>query len=239
MIKRQEIVPPWIEKQQDLVKDARVFRARLRNDWKRHAARMIASTGGSLQEQMGRAEEYARAEEVHNSQSRHVDQKPILTNAAENTVAVEGQKEYRTPSKADIAASEQSNDEQSLNIISHPFRDPAWEAAERSYMELAITKLNTVTRAYNLMAPELAKKPYFSLERELKNCYAEVAPQLADEIKQRAARPSRSLVGDSGDRPRTVFDRFGNPGATTKIYESKAPKYGFKEMWRDLWNRSP
>ena len=35
MIQRQDIVPPWIEKQQELVKTANVFRGRLRADWVR------------------------------------------------------------------------------------------------------------------------------------------------------------------------------------------------------------
>lgn len=63
IIQKQEIVPPWIEKQQELVKAAAVFRGRLRADWKRHAARTIASKGGTLEEQVRRAEAYARAEE--------------------------------------------------------------------------------------------------------------------------------------------------------------------------------
>lgn len=55
IIQKQEIVPPWIEKQQELVKSATVFRSRIRKDWKRHAARVIASKGGGLQEQVRRA----------------------------------------------------------------------------------------------------------------------------------------------------------------------------------------
>lgn len=62
IIQKQEIVPPWIEKQQELTSAASKFRARLRQDWKRHAARMIASAGGSLQDQVRRAEAYAAAE---------------------------------------------------------------------------------------------------------------------------------------------------------------------------------
>src|SRR5665213_2062335 len=41
IIQKQEIVPPWIEKQQELVKNTASFRSRLRNDWRRHAARVI------------------------------------------------------------------------------------------------------------------------------------------------------------------------------------------------------
>lgn len=62
IIQKQEIVPPWIEKQQELTAAASKFRSRLRAEWKRHAARMIASKGGSLQDQIRRAEAYAKAE---------------------------------------------------------------------------------------------------------------------------------------------------------------------------------
>lgn len=38
------------------------------------------------------------------------------------------------------------------------FRDPQWLQTERSYHELAVKELNGLTRSYNLMAPDLAKK---------------------------------------------------------------------------------
>lgn len=38
------------------------------------------------------------------------------------------------------------------------FRDTQWQQTERSYHELAIKELNSLTRSYNLMAPDLAKK---------------------------------------------------------------------------------
>lgn len=41
MIKKQDIVPPWIEKQQEVASAASAFRKRLRNDWKRHVARSV------------------------------------------------------------------------------------------------------------------------------------------------------------------------------------------------------
>ncbi|MCJ1424191.1 hypothetical protein MMC29_002078, partial [Sticta canariensis] len=73
IIQKQEIVPPWIEKQQELVKEAAIFRARLRADWKRHAVRVIASKGGSLEEQVRRARAYAAAEVTMNSKSQKVE----------------------------------------------------------------------------------------------------------------------------------------------------------------------
>ncbi|CAN8104475.1 unnamed protein product [Discula destructiva] len=236
MIKKQEIVPPWIEKQQDLVKAAHVFRARLRNDWKRHAARMIASAGGTLEEQMGRAREYARAEEVHNPRRRPSEEVSVPTNATDDVVMVALRQEaLPEPELASESADTQESAEPQVTL-STPYRDATWEATERSYMDLAISNLNNITRSYNLMAPELAKKPYFSLDRELKACFADIAPLVADEIKERARRPQRSMLNQGGHRPGSILDRFARESRTTKIYESKTPHYGLKEMWRDLWH---
>ena len=66
IIQKQEIVPPWIEKQQELVKLVSSFRSRLRSDWKRHAARSISSKGGSLEAQIRKAQAFALAEERQN-----------------------------------------------------------------------------------------------------------------------------------------------------------------------------
>lgn len=250
MIQRQEIVPPWIEKQQQLVKAANVFRARLRNDWKRHAARMIASRGGSLQEQMQMADRYAEAEKVYNPKKRAVEQMSVPTNATGDPVMVKIIQEVH-PLKSDSpiiqVAVENKNEEVVLAEASTPpptesspaplpalFRIPSWEAAELSYLKLSIENLNSLTRSYNLMAPDLAKKPYFSLDRELKSCYADVAPQLAEAIKERAARPAKDLVEKIGHRPGSVLERFASDKAV--IYDSKRPLYGFKEFWNDLWS---
>ncbi|KAL8864673.1 MAG: hypothetical protein Q9174_007265, partial [Haloplaca sp. 1 TL-2023] len=73
IIQKQEIVPPWIEKQQELVKEAQAFRSRLRNDWKRHAARVIASKGGTTESQIKRAEAYATAEAAQNPKPAKVE----------------------------------------------------------------------------------------------------------------------------------------------------------------------
>lgn len=252
MIQRQDIVPPWIEKQQELVKAANVFRARLRNDWKRHAARTIASRGGSLQEQMITADKYAAAERVHNPKRRAVEQISVPTNATEDPVMVKIIQEAPSISNIDTppvkvsventgseitipmtAESITEQNPQASTLLPAPFRLPDWEAAEQSYLKLAVTNLNSLTRSYNLMAPDLAKKPYFSLERELRSCYADVAPQLAEAIKDRAARPAKDLVEKIGHQPGGVLERFG--GEKANIYDSKKPLYGFKEFWIDLF----
>ncbi len=155
MIKRQEIVPPWIEKQQDLVKAASVFRARLRADWKRHAARMIASGGGSLREQMDRADEYARAEEVHNPRRRDVDQIAVPANSTDDPVMakVREQPPVDRPQPPEPAATTAGT-----ITLTRPFRDADWEAAEAAYLKLAVDNLNALARSYNLVAPSLAQK---------------------------------------------------------------------------------
>ena len=114
-----------------------------------------------------------------------------------------------------------------------PFRDPAWESLERAYHTLAITEINNITRSYNLQAPDLAKKPYFSLDRELRSCFADVAPQLPNEIQERARRPEKIKVEIVGHRPGGVLERFSSE--KVKVYDSRKPNYGFKHFWKDLW----
>ena len=249
MIQRQNIVPPWIEKQQELVKAAHVFRARLRNDWKRHAARTIASRGGSLPERMALAERYAEAERVYNPKKRPVEQISLPANIVEDLAMVKITPEVQLPTNPrtneavpwmkDAATSPNSSQESTPDLPSSPtplpplFRLPVWEAAEMSYLQLAVSNLNSLTRSYNLMAPDLAKKPYFSLERELNSCYADVAPQLAGAIKERATRPAKDMVEKIGHRPGGLLEGFAANKAV--VYDSKRPMYGFKQFWKDLW----
>lgn len=239
MIQRQDIVPPWIEKQQELVKAANVFRARLRNDWKRHAARTIASRGGSLQEQMKLAARYAEAERLENPRKGEEVLKTVTIGLTTiKTVIGDGSGE---PVRPDMAAlnnqpAEKHDVAPEIPEPVAPFRAPSWVAAEMSYLNLAVNNLNSITRSYNLMAPELAKKPYFSVERELRACYADVAPQLAMEIKERAIRPTKVMVEQIGHKSGGVLERFA--GETAVVHDSKKPLYGFKEFWNDLFAKT-
>ncbi|KAK0652764.1 hypothetical protein B0T16DRAFT_435345 [Cercophora newfieldiana] len=149
-----------IDKQQELLKAACVFQIKLRNDTRRYTARVITSRGGSLQEQMQRAEE-------------NFNEILVLTNTIDDA----------TPADLKGQAPKDALEE------AHP------EVTERSYIELAVSNLNAITRLYNLIAPKLAKKLYFSLNRELENCFAEVAPEVANAIKERAVRPPKNHSG--------------------------------------------
>jgi len=279
IIQKQEIVPPWIEKQQELVKAAAVFRGRLRADWKRHAARVIASKGGSLEAQVRRAEAYAAAEAANNPKRIKIESMteidsegkisqltvtetptPSSRIADTNITVSEGLASASPPSEEARPASEEhtplpagtenpeiiadtplsSNAEHSqspqssapLQIVA-PFRDPAWQSLEHAYQTLAIKDLNNLTRTYNLQAPDLAKKPYFSLDRELRSCFADIAPQLPNEIKDRARRPEKVRVEVVGHRPGGVLEKFSTD--KVKVYDSRKPNYGFKDFWRSLW----
>ncbi|KAF4552636.1 Hypothetical protein D9617_9g024250 [Elsinoe fawcettii] len=261
IIQRQEIVPPWIEKQQELVSTANRFRARLRSDWKRHVARTIASKGGGLQRQLLLAEEYARAEAIENppkTKEEHIN--TVTSDGQVSQISLAGELKATplgTPDDSIIVITSQPVDASNtptgetttitlpsapgpsspsptipLPPSVPPFRDPAWLSTEASYHRLAIDNLNALTRSYNLMAPNLAKKPYFNLERELRSCYADVAPLIAGEIRTRAARPVRK-VEEIGHTQGGVMERFA--GNKAKVYDERKPKYGFKEFWRDLF----
>lgn len=216
MIQRQDIVPPWIEKQQELVSTATRFRGRIRADWRRHVARTISSRGGTLESRMALADEYAFAEAVYNPQKNKSEKLNTVDYSGQlSQITLAGEllpKETPTGNevpqeitiKQDVISSTgevvQSQREEHITIESdepvapsvessqrvptvHPFRDPQWLQTEISFQRLAVENLNSLTRSYNLMCPQLAQRPYFDLERELKACYADVAPQVAKEIR--------------------------------------------------------
>lgn len=262
IIQKQEIVPPWIEKQQELIKAAQTFRSRLRADWKRHAARVIASKGGPLEAQIRRAEAYAAAEAAFNPKAPKVEALSEINNegkisqltVTETPTPASPTEDAKITVSEDLASSPPPPDSASsinladstppTNLTSDhpsptpqtpqpPFRDPAWESLEHAYHTLAINNLNSLARSYNLMAPSLAKKPYYSLSRELASCFADIAPQLPNEIRERARAPARARVEVVGHRDGGVLESFG--GARARVWDSRRPHYGLREFWRDLW----
>jgi hypothetical protein len=84
------------------------------------------------------------------------------------------------------------------------------------------------------MAPDLAKKPYFSLEREKLKCYADVAPQIRNSIRERALAPKSKGVEVIGHRAGSVLEKFSMDRAS-QVHDERKPQYGFKEFWRDLF----
>ena len=257
IIQKQEIVPPWIEKQQELDKSLHIFRGRMRNDWKRHAARSIASKGGSLQQQLERAQAFALAEAKLNPAQAQVarlseidSQGNLATVTIEERIAAgvapDEPKETIirvTETSAEDAPKPESSatpiilDQTAVRPMAYPFRDPAWEKAERAYHTLAITEINELTRSYNLMAPRLAQKPYTHYDRELKKCFAEVAPQLPDEIHRRATAPKVKVEVFSHKTGGIVEQFAGTHQARVRDEDFGRKGYGFKQFWKDLFRK--
>lgn len=214
IIQRQDIVPPWIEKQQEMQRAAAHFRGRLKLDWRRHVARSVAARGGSLDDQCRTADLYA---------------------AAERRLARIESRARKLALGQELSPEEASTDPAADEGPKEVFRDPAWEKTERGYHTLAVQELNDLTRSYNLMAPELAKKPYFSLERELRAVFLEVAGEVAAEIRTRARVPrGKELGGKKGGGG--VMEKLG-VGQEYRVYDEQKPAYGFRELWKDLWGR--
>lgn len=267
IIQKQEIVPPWIEKQQELIKTVDVFRQRLRNDWRRHAARSIASEGGGIDSQVRRARAYAAAEEIVNPRPKRsetmtgIDESGGLTKitveeriAAGVEVEQEGQppevtitvtetapedtpKAESQPITQDTQAPATAPSQSSVLPMAYPFRDPNWERIELAYQTLAVQEMNNLTRSYNLMAPKMAQKPYYTLQRELNRCYAEVAPTIADEILERSRKP-KVKIEVVGHREGGIMEKFQGNGHVAKVRDEDEKKgYGFKEFWKDLFRK--
>ncbi|KAF2479218.1 hypothetical protein BDY17DRAFT_257788 [Neohortaea acidophila] len=276
MIQKQDIVPPWIEKQQELMSTASKFRSRMRADWRRHVARLISSKGGGLDKQLRLAEEYALAEAIENPPRKkefkinavdgagHLSQITLagemkvtpaeVVSADENDAKVEAEIEIMEQSFNDdgtlkskpdatvtISAEQPSHQPEAVNPevtvrtpTVPPFRDPQWEQTERGYHQAAINHLNGLARSYNLMAPSIARKPYYYLDRELKACFADVAPQIASFIRERALAPKVRDVQITGGKPSSVLHQFST-AHSSHVYDERKPQYGFKEFWRDLF----
>jgi hypothetical protein len=226
IIQKQEIVPPWIEKQQELAREVDRFRQRLRVEWRRHAARLIASEGGSIEAQMRRAQAYAAAE-------ARLAERTKIEQAFRDTEGT------ASSTSADEMAKNEATSDTDENQLPHfsPLRDPQYLSTERSYYELQIKHLNALTRSYNLQAPPVAQKPYLNLERELNNCYADVAPSLAEEIKRRARERASTRVPTAKSSTNKVLNTFST-AQTSRVYDEDASKgYGFKDLWRDLFSK--
>jgi hypothetical protein len=103
-----------------------------------------------------------------------------------------------------------------------------------SYWTVAIKDLNDKARSYNLQAPDLAKKPYFNLQRELNSCFADVAPQLAGAIIDRARTPPKKKESWHSTGQKRLLDNI--IGGPVRVRDERREKqYGFRQFWKELW----
>ncbi|KAK6533188.1 hypothetical protein TWF281_007340 [Arthrobotrys megalospora] len=241
MIQRQEIVPPWIEKQQELQKEVRSFRGRIRTDWKRHVVRTIASWGGPPDVWIRRAEEYARAERI-------VNPNPAATNDESAKSDGELVEAGGVASGSETLTTRAHSKEHTKPVEPEsplvPFRDSNWEKTELAYHEVSIKNINNMTRSYNLQAPQIAQRPFLTLKREIMSCYRDVMPTIPAEMIERANNPnygkSQLQLGElKTDKEDQNLISLLSAGEKGKVYdESESKAYGFKQFWKDLFSRA-
>ncbi|EEP81717.1 predicted protein [Uncinocarpus reesii 1704] len=250
IMQKQEVTPEWIQKQQDLQREIRRFRAQLRSDWKSHAARLISRQGGTLQTQVRRARAYAAAEARHNrfAQTPAEKEEKNATGVKPMTQIDHEGRLSRIPvslsNNSPVSQTESVTSTSTESIEHEPLpdvsclRDPQYLAIEKEYHELKVKKLNELLRSYNLQAPRIAQKPYLNLQRELDLCYAEVAPSLAEEVYNRATQKAHdsSYVPTKGDAG--ALQQVLGLGQNARVHDEDTSKgYGLKQFWRDLWSR--
>ncbi|KAK6541252.1 hypothetical protein TWF694_008618 [Orbilia ellipsospora] len=251
MIQRQEIVPPWIEKQQELQKEIKAFRSRIRMDWKRHVVRTIASWGGGPDTWIKRAEEYARAEKAANPDPMEAYDESTRPKSKGNNWRMDGRttqigEAITESSPAAIEGTEGVNSASGIREMAVPFRDSKWEKTELSYHEVSIKNLNAMTRSYNLQAPRIAQRPFLTLKREILSCYRDVMPIIPAEMIERANNPDYGKVklklgsdqDKAGDGEKSLLNLLSTAGKGKVYDESEAKAYGFKQFWKDLFSRA-
>ncbi|KAF3905390.1 hypothetical protein ABW21_db0205859 [Orbilia brochopaga] len=229
MIQRQEIVPPWIEKQQELQKEVRAFRSRIRADWKRHVVRTIASWGGGPNVWIKRAENYARAERAVNPDPIVAYDESTKPRGRENKWRMDG---VATQVGENITLSETAGlERESVSAVIQdpepetpivPFRDSSWEKNESPYHEVSVKNINALTRSYKDVMPSV---PAEMVERANNPNYGKAQLKLgSDEDLD---------VGDKGLLELLSTSEKG------RVYEESAAKaYGFRQFWRDLFSRT-
>lgn len=238
MMKKQDIKHEWIEKQQEIDTATRRFRSRLRADWTRHAARVISSKGGSLAEQIQRAEAYASAEEAALKRIKAKNKED------ENRCSqISRSSKLEGASKGIISDNEATNGVQldqdfKYTVQISPFRDNNWEAAEKPYIELTIKSMNDMIRNYNLIAPQPSRKGSLNTKRELDACYAQSAPLIGAEMLRRAMQPKATYQVRSSTAATIPFLKSLDQNLA-KIYDEniEAKGYGMREFWKDLWGK--
>ncbi|KAK9333601.1 hypothetical protein V1520DRAFT_381848 [Lipomyces starkeyi] len=235
IIQRQDVQPPWIEKLATIRQDLRRFRIGLRESWKRHAMQLIAATSPNLEAQMARARNYAEAE-------RSEAERLGLYTEKDKDVG-ESTQQANEGVAAEVATSTETDDLREEPVVPTgstfsllPKYD--WESIEHKYHVLSVKTLNDSIRSYNLMAPGPARRSYLTLERELRLCYAEVAPLMADALRERhelikSGRTTFTLKKTENTES-IVNNLFGEKVA---IMEKTGNEYGLKELFRDLFFR--
>ncbi|KAL1895995.1 hypothetical protein Cpir12675_002971 [Ceratocystis pirilliformis] len=245
MLKRQDLAPPWIDKQQEITRATETFRNRIRTSWKIRLLSLIGSSSGrgasSLEERIARARANACAEVRWNPPPRGptAGLGSVAAGATDDVVMKAGR---GAGIPVEAGAVPDNNDSSPMVLSPPPLRDPNWEHNERKFLALSIAEVNALLRSYNLMAPDLAKKAYLSIDIELRLCYAEVAAQAEQALRTGETRPARvngtGLGQILGRGAGWGFNLGADGGGPPERRVPDTPgSYGLRDMWRDLWGR--
>lgn len=234
ILKQQDTAPGWIQKQQEMKLEIDRFRTELRVGWRRRAATLISSQGGTLQANIRRAQAYAAAEARLNNFSQSSNKSGTKGEAVDEgqlTKATSSEEPQPSTTKPDSSIDEGPLPE--LPCL----RDPEHFAIEREYHQLKIKKLNEIVRSYNLQAPQVSQRPYLDLQRELESCYADVAPTLPKELQIRATQKTYN-PGRTAEAASSVLQSTLGLEHKARVYDEDTSKgYGFKQLWQDLWGK--
>ncbi|KAK4702347.1 hypothetical protein P7C70_g3885, partial [Phenoliferia sp. Uapishka_3] len=66
--------------------------------------------------------------------------------------------------------------------VKNGWRDPEWEARERTYHELSIKTTNSIIRRFNAVAPYSVRRPILVLSRELESCFKDCVKSIENEL---------------------------------------------------------
>ncbi|KAK9448100.1 uncharacterized protein V1518DRAFT_419651 [Limtongia smithiae] len=265
IIQKQDITPPWIDKQATIRQELHHFRSAIRESWKRQAMRWIAVERQGLEQQVILARKYAVSElaeakrlgllkEMAEERAEDKAQEMELS-AAILTAAGQQQLPDQSPDPAALAqiktVIKSDSTEASASTADSAESDTAeitplpplpkheWEEIERKYHELSIKTLNDNIRSYNLMAPSPARRSYLHLSRELAMCYADVAPLIEQGLRDRDAmiKSGRTLF-DKAAAANTPGTKVSNIfGEHMVVMEKRGGEYGLKEMFKEFFSR--
>jgi len=112
-----------------------------------------------------------------------------------------------------------------------------WEARESKFHSLAVEDLNAKTRSYNTIAPYTARKPYTTLEQELKACYKDVVPQIIEAIRTRTLAPPVRAPAKGFNRGAAGILEDLTGGGKQELHVNREGEFGLREFVRGFLKR--
>lgn len=205
IIKQQGAAPIWIDKQGSLKLKIENFRKEMVNSWVTHMVHVIDSNIGTE-----RMDESAKSSKIEHAR-KYAE---LVKTKTKFDVAV-----HHTTSTIDLLDLRES-DESSKRAtvpVSQRYVDASFESKQASYLEAAISSINSSIRSYNLQAPGVARWSYLQLPQELQLSYRTGSSTLVDAMKR--------FVGEKTEadilREKEQEERLRTSGKNFKLPDSK------------------